>query len=69
MGSSHLRVLTFVPVSHFALQGPHDDQRPQWPSTGAVEIHYDALIHINYAIKLSWCFIWGLVWVAQVWSV
>ena len=36
-GSSHLRVLSLVPLLHVLLQAPHDDQLLQWLSTGAVE--------------------------------
>lgn len=36
VGSSHWRDLTLVPSPHVLLQELHDDQRPQWPSTGAV---------------------------------
>ena len=48
-GSLHFLVLVWVPYPHVTLQGDHDDQRPQWPSTGTKRVE----VHLSFSWSIS----------------
>ena len=48
-GSLHFLVRVWVPYPHVTLQGDHDDQRPQWPSTGTKRVE----VHLSFSRSIS----------------